>query len=186
MIKVITSQSLLQFLARLCSVSYRTFWKICWNSFFFNVNVREIQCSSVAPQPLWHWHWNRALQYVHLLCLFNLQIANSDGISPVGVLAGKAQTPSDMLLKLARTTPYYKRNRPHICSFWVKGECKRGEECPYRYVFVILLTAKMFASPLLCPCSHFLNTYFSCSKFLPLFQVSVLVGIKTSVGTYIL
>lgn len=38
-----------------------------------------------------------------------------------------------MLLKLARTTPYYKRNRPHICSFWVKGECKRGEECPYRY-----------------------------------------------------
>ena len=22
---------------------------------------------------------------------------------------------------------------PHICSFWVKGECKRGEECPYRH-----------------------------------------------------
>ncbi|XP_076457541.1 pre-mRNA-splicing factor RBM22-like [Babylonia areolata] len=61
------------------------------------------------------------------------EIANSDGISPVGALAGKAQTPSDMLLKLARTTPYYKRNRPHICSFWVKGECKRGEECPYRH-----------------------------------------------------
>ncbi|KAK7506347.1 hypothetical protein BaRGS_00002459 [Batillaria attramentaria] len=61
------------------------------------------------------------------------EIANSDGISPVGALAGKAQAPSDMLLKLARTTPYYKRNRPHICSFWVKGECKRGEECPYRH-----------------------------------------------------
>ena len=27
----------------------------------------------------------------------------------------------------------YKRNRPHICSFWVKGECKRGDECPYRH-----------------------------------------------------
>lgn len=38
-----------------------------------------------------------------------------------------------MLAKLARTQPYYKRNRPHICSFWVKGECKRGEECPYRH-----------------------------------------------------
>ncbi|KAL1395473.1 hypothetical protein pipiens_011227 [Culex pipiens pipiens] len=25
------------------------------------------------------------------------------------------------------------RNLPHICSFWVKGECKRGEECPYRH-----------------------------------------------------
>jgi len=26
-----------------------------------------------------------------------------------------------------------KRNLPHICSFFVKGECKRGEECPYRH-----------------------------------------------------
>ncbi|XP_041363018.1 pre-mRNA-splicing factor RBM22-like [Gigantopelta aegis] len=61
------------------------------------------------------------------------EIANTDGTTPVGALVGKSQTPSDMLLKLARTTPYYKRNRPHICSFWVKGECKRGEECPYRH-----------------------------------------------------
>ncbi|XP_051534390.1 pre-mRNA-splicing factor RBM22-like [Myxocyprinus asiaticus] len=60
------------------------------------------------------------------------EIANSDGTRPVGLL-GKAPSSSDMLLKLARTTPYYKRNRPHICSFWVKGECKRGEECPYRH-----------------------------------------------------
>lgn len=22
---------------------------------------------------------------------------------------------------------------PHICSFWIKGECKRGDECPYRH-----------------------------------------------------
>lgn len=48
-------------------------------------------------------------------------------------LAGKSQAASDILTKLARTTPYYKRNLPHICSFWVKGECKRGEECPYRH-----------------------------------------------------
>ncbi|TGZ66159.1 hypothetical protein CRM22_005504 [Opisthorchis felineus] len=40
---------------------------------------------------------------------------------------------TDLLLKLARTAPYYRRNRPHICSFWVKGECRRGEECPYRH-----------------------------------------------------
>lgn len=40
---------------------------------------------------------------------------------------------SDMLSKLARNTPYYRRNLPHICSFWVKGECKRGEECPFRH-----------------------------------------------------
>lgn len=50
---------------------------------------------------------------------------------PPGGAGGKA--PNELLMKLARTTPYYKRNRAHICSFWVKGECKRGEECPYRH-----------------------------------------------------
>lgn len=38
-----------------------------------------------------------------------------------------------MLKQLARTDPYYKRNRPHVCSFFVKGECKRGSECPFRH-----------------------------------------------------
>ncbi|ESN91052.1 hypothetical protein HELRODRAFT_139690, partial [Helobdella robusta] len=60
------------------------------------------------------------------------ELANTDGTTPAGAL-GKARAKSEMLMKLARTTPYYKRNRPHICSFWVKGECKRGEECPYRH-----------------------------------------------------
>ncbi|CAK0786800.1 hypothetical protein CVIRNUC_010014 [Coccomyxa viridis] len=41
--------------------------------------------------------------------------------------------PSDSLMKMQRTTPYYKRNAPHICSFFVKGECKRGAECPFRH-----------------------------------------------------
>ncbi|CAN8021658.1 unnamed protein product [Ixodes persulcatus] len=59
-------------------------------------------------------------------------VSEGDAGQPYGALA-KAQSPSDLLMKLARTTPYYKRNRPHICSFWVKGECKRGEECPYRH-----------------------------------------------------
>lgn len=45
---------------------------------------------------------------------------------------GKAP-PSHMLAKLARSTPYYKRNQPHICSFFVKGTCTRGVECPYRH-----------------------------------------------------
>ncbi|KAF8643757.1 hypothetical protein AX16_008776 [Volvariella volvacea WC 439] len=39
----------------------------------------------------------------------------------------------EMLKQLARTDPYYKRNRPHICSFFVKGTCNRGNECPYRH-----------------------------------------------------
>ncbi|XWS71616.1 hypothetical protein CRYUN_Cryun03dG0153200 [Craigia yunnanensis] len=41
--------------------------------------------------------------------------------------------PSDTILKLQRTTPYYKKNRAHICSFYVRGECTRGAECPYRH-----------------------------------------------------
>jgi pre-mRNA-splicing factor RBM22/SLT11 len=45
---------------------------------------------------------------------------------------GQQQRSHELLLKLARKTPYYKRNEAHICSFWVKGACKRGAECPYR------------------------------------------------------
>ncbi|CAA7271534.1 unnamed protein product [Cyclocybe aegerita] len=39
----------------------------------------------------------------------------------------------EMLKQLARTDPYYKRNRPHVCSFYAKGDCNRGTECPYRH-----------------------------------------------------
>ncbi|KAJ3492362.1 hypothetical protein NLI96_g10 [Meripilus lineatus] len=48
--------------------------------------------------------------------------------------AGRASSAGkEMLKQLARTDPYYKRNRPHLCSFYAKGECKRGTECPYRH-----------------------------------------------------
>jgi pre-mRNA-splicing factor RBM22/SLT11 len=60
------------------------------------------------------------------------QLAGTDGTTAYGEL-GKITSKNEMLSKLARKAPYYKRNRPHVCSFWVKGECKRGEECPYRH-----------------------------------------------------
>lgn len=60
------------------------------------------------------------------------ELAETDGTEAAGAV-GKGLAANEMLSKLARTAPYYKRNRPHICSFWVKGECKRGEECPYRH-----------------------------------------------------
>ncbi|GAA0169270.1 RNA splicing factor [Lithospermum erythrorhizon] len=41
--------------------------------------------------------------------------------------------PNDTILKLQRTSPYYKRNRAHVCSFFVRGQCTRGLECPYRH-----------------------------------------------------
>ncbi|KAJ3242172.1 RNA binding motif protein 22 [Chytriomyces hyalinus] len=46
----------------------------------------------------------------------------------------KADSVAKIALKqMARTEPFYQRNRAHICSFYVKGECKRGDECPYRH-----------------------------------------------------
>jgi len=62
-------------------------------------------------------------------------LAGTDGTTPYGQLADVAGDSAghDMLKKLARNQPYYNRNLPHICSFYVKGECKRGEECPYRH-----------------------------------------------------
>ncbi|KAJ3049251.1 RNA binding motif protein 22 [Rhizophlyctis rosea] len=47
---------------------------------------------------------------------------------------GKADSAAkEVLKKMTRVEPYYKRNKPHICSFYVKGECKRGDECPFRH-----------------------------------------------------
>ncbi|KAG6837282.1 hypothetical protein H0H93_011884 [Arthromyces matolae] len=53
-----------------------------------------------------------------------------------GLETGPVRTSSagkEMLKQLARSDPYYKRNRPQVCSFFLKGECNRGEECPYRH-----------------------------------------------------
>jgi pre-mRNA-splicing factor RBM22/SLT11 len=37
------------------------------------------------------------------------------------------------LMRIARKTPYYERNLPQLCSFFARGECTRGTECPYRH-----------------------------------------------------
>lgn len=39
----------------------------------------------------------------------------------------------EVLKRLARSAPYYKRNRAHLCSFFAKGQCTRGDECPFRH-----------------------------------------------------
>merc|ERR1719498_393250 len=38
-----------------------------------------------------------------------------------------------MLQRLARMTPYYKRNEARICTFFVKGACNRGGDCPFKH-----------------------------------------------------
>jgi pre-mRNA-splicing factor RBM22/SLT11 len=46
---------------------------------------------------------------------------------------GKESSRNPMLERLKRSGPYYKRNAPRICSFFVKGECTRGADCPFRH-----------------------------------------------------
>ena len=55
------------------------------------------------------------------------------GFAAVTVRAPAQAKANDAILRMQRTTPYYKRNRAPICSFFVRGECKRGAECPYRH-----------------------------------------------------
>jgi pre-mRNA-splicing factor RBM22/SLT11 len=44
----------------------------------------------------------------------------------------------NQISKIARSAPYYKRNAPQICSFFVKGNCTRGSTCPYRWVYIYM------------------------------------------------
>lgn len=39
----------------------------------------------------------------------------------------------EKLQMLVKRYPSYKRNQAHICSFFVKGTCTRGSNCPYRH-----------------------------------------------------
>jgi len=57
---------------------------------------------------------------------------NQDG-DETGGTYGKAVAAQKMLTQLQRKTPFYKRNAPHVCSFFVKGTCNRGNTCPYRH-----------------------------------------------------
>jgi pre-mRNA-splicing factor RBM22/SLT11 len=57
----------------------------------------------------------------------------NDKMVEQGLIKWGQKRADEAIKRLARTTPYYKRNRAHICSFFLKGECRRGDECPYRH-----------------------------------------------------
>lgn len=60
--------------------------------------------------------------------------ADGSGALSSAINYGKADSAGkELLKKLARQDPLYKRNRPHLCSFYAKGECNRGDACPYRH-----------------------------------------------------
>jgi len=63
---------------------------------------------------------------------YKLQNLHAAGESEkAGETYGKIRHP--MLERLARKTPYYKRNEARICTFFVKGACNRGGDCPFKH-----------------------------------------------------
>lgn len=47
--------------------------------------------------------------------------------------AGVTPEAHEALMRLNRHQAYYQRNAPKLCSFFARGECNRGSECPYRH-----------------------------------------------------
>src|SRR5690554_2366697 len=50
-----------------------------------------------------------------------------------GNFQDNSQAQHAVLEQLARRTPYYERNLAKLCSFFARGECNRGEDCPFRH-----------------------------------------------------
>ena len=55
------------------------------------------------------------------------------GIVPYSGAAGITPAAHEALLRLNRNRANYARNAPKLCSFFARGECTRGSECPYRH-----------------------------------------------------
>ncbi len=50
-----------------------------------------------------------------------------------GVMGGITAAAHAKLSSVARMEPRYERNLAKLCSFFAKGECKRGKNCPFRH-----------------------------------------------------
>ena len=61
-------------------------------------------------------------------------LESSSSSGALAIEAGYAKLADNPhLQRIARTAPYYDRNQAKLCSFFLKGECTRGEECPFRH-----------------------------------------------------
>jgi pre-mRNA-splicing factor RBM22/SLT11 len=50
-----------------------------------------------------------------------------------GGSSGRAGRDNKGLQALSRDRPYYERNKAHVCGYWLKGTCNRGNTCPFRH-----------------------------------------------------
>ncbi|EGG13874.1 CCCH-type zinc finger-containing protein [Cavenderia fasciculata] len=42
--------------------------------------------------------------------------------------------PSEIVARLARTTPYHKRTAANVCSYFLRGDCNRGTTCSFKHI----------------------------------------------------
>lgn len=59
--------------------------------------------------------------------------ATGGAVVPYSGLAAIAPDAHETLLRLGRSQPRYDRNAARLCTFYARGECNRGSECPYRH-----------------------------------------------------
>ena len=57
----------------------------------------------------------------------------SHGTSALSTAYSKLTHKDATLSRLTRPAPYYKRNEAHLCTFFARGECNRGQLCPFRH-----------------------------------------------------
>ncbi|GMH68489.1 hypothetical protein TL16_g04944 [Triparma laevis f. inornata] len=63
----------------------------------------------------------------------NWDAARREGDISSGAAMVKNEAANAALMKMARKGPNYERNLPKLCSFFARGECNRGERCPFRH-----------------------------------------------------
>jgi pre-mRNA-splicing factor RBM22/SLT11 len=67
------------------------------------------------------------------------QLEGQPGQSLLPSSGPSSRAGQDLLKQLSRARggaggqPNYNRNKPHLCSFYAKGTCTRGDECPFRH-----------------------------------------------------
>jgi pre-mRNA-splicing factor RBM22/SLT11 len=66
------------------------------------------------------------------LCRLSEQVAEGNyENTDYGNAPGKQAAQSNLVQKMARDTPYYKKNKAKICTFWLRNACTRPD-CPFR------------------------------------------------------
>mmetsp|Transcript_7665 Transcript_7665/g.15761 ORF Transcript_7665/g.15761 Transcript_7665/m.15761 type:complete len:423 (-) Transcript_7665:1799-3067(-) len=78
------------------------------------------QCTAVVPQSMANRAWYTAQQ----------ERALAQGQNMVGEANALAVA---KLKEMANMKPRYERNMAKLCSFFAKGECNRGANCPFRH-----------------------------------------------------